>query len=92
MPYQAFVISHTHWDREWYQTFQEFRIRLVTLVDKLLDEWQRLADLGEQMRQVVGGGVMLGSNVILIIITLFVVAWAARRSRNATLKAIAGAS
>jgi len=36
MPYQAFVVSHTHWDREWYQTFQEFRIRLVTLVDKLL--------------------------------------------------------
>ncbi len=36
MPYQAFIVSHTHWDREWYQTFQEFRIRLVTLVDKLL--------------------------------------------------------
>jgi mannosylglycerate hydrolase len=37
MPYQAFIVSHTHWDREWYQTFQEFRIRLVTMVDKLLD-------------------------------------------------------
>jgi mannosylglycerate hydrolase len=37
MPYQAFIVSHTHWDREWYQPFQEFRIRLVTLVDKLLD-------------------------------------------------------
>ena len=37
MPYQAFVVSHTHWDREWYQPFQEFRIRLVTLVDRLLD-------------------------------------------------------
>jgi len=37
MPYQAFVVSHTHWDREWYQTFQEFRVRLVTLVDRLLD-------------------------------------------------------
>jgi len=37
MPYQAFVVSHTHWDREWYQTFQEFRIRLVTLMDRLLD-------------------------------------------------------
>ncbi len=31
------VISHTHWDREWYQTFQQFRLRLVHLVDKLLD-------------------------------------------------------
>jgi alpha-mannosidase len=37
MPYQVFVVSHTHWDREWYQPFQEFRIRLVTMVDKLLD-------------------------------------------------------
>jgi alpha-mannosidase len=37
MPYQAFIVSHTHWDREWYQPFQEFRIRLVSLVDKLLN-------------------------------------------------------
>ena len=36
MPYRAFIVSHTHWDREWYQPFQEFRIRLVTLVDRLL--------------------------------------------------------
>jgi len=31
------VVSHTHWDREWYQTFQQFRARLVQAVDKLLD-------------------------------------------------------
>ena len=31
------VISHTHWDREWYETFQQFRLRLVHLVDKLLE-------------------------------------------------------
>ena len=31
------VISHTHWDREWYQTFQQFRLRLIRLVDGLLD-------------------------------------------------------
>jgi alpha-mannosidase len=31
------IISHTHWDREWYQTFQQFRMRLVHLVDKLLE-------------------------------------------------------
>ncbi len=30
------VVSHTHWDREWYLTFQQSRIRLVRLVDKLL--------------------------------------------------------
>ena len=37
MKNKAFIISHTHWDREWYQPFQEFRLRLVKLVDKLLD-------------------------------------------------------
>jgi mannosylglycerate hydrolase len=31
------VISHTHWDREWYLTFQQFRLRLVHLVDGLLE-------------------------------------------------------
>ncbi len=36
MAQKAFIISHTHWDREWYQPFQEFRLRLVKLVDKLL--------------------------------------------------------
>lgn len=35
--FQATLVSHTHWDRAWYCTFQEFRIRLVQLVDKLLD-------------------------------------------------------
>ena len=31
------VISHTHWDREWYLTFQQFRMRLVDLIDHVLD-------------------------------------------------------
>src|SRR5512143_1978299 len=31
------LVSHTHWDREWYQTFQQFRLRLVHLIDGLLD-------------------------------------------------------
>ncbi len=31
------VISHTHWDREWYRPFEVFRLRLVDLVDHLLD-------------------------------------------------------
>jgi mannosylglycerate hydrolase len=30
------LISHTHWDREWYQTFQQFRLRLVHMIDGLL--------------------------------------------------------
>ncbi|MBV9689539.1 MAG: hypothetical protein JO202_07490 [Ktedonobacteraceae bacterium] len=35
------VVPHTHWDREWYQTFQQFRIRLVKTIDKLLDILER---------------------------------------------------
>jgi len=31
------VVSHTHWDREWYRTHEQFRYRLVRLVDRLLD-------------------------------------------------------
>ncbi|MDI6768249.1 MAG: glycoside hydrolase family 38 C-terminal domain-containing protein [Anaerolineales bacterium] len=31
------LISHTHWDREWYLTFQQFRLKLVHLIDGLLD-------------------------------------------------------
>ncbi|MGH9093691.1 MAG: alpha-mannosidase, partial [Acidimicrobiales bacterium] len=30
------VVPHTHWDREWYQTFQQFRMRLVAMLDELL--------------------------------------------------------
>ncbi|MBB6670859.1 alpha-mannosidase [Cohnella nanjingensis] len=30
-------ISHTHWDREWYLTFEQFRYRLVNLIDNVLD-------------------------------------------------------
>jgi len=36
MPKTLTIVSHTHWDREWYQPFQEYRIRLVRLMDKLL--------------------------------------------------------
>ena len=35
--FHATLVSHTHWDRAWYCTFQEYRIRLVRLVDRLLD-------------------------------------------------------
>ena len=36
-PYRITIVSHTHWDREWYQPFQVFRFHLVDLVDRLLD-------------------------------------------------------
>ncbi len=31
------LVSHTHWDREWYRTFESFRARLVDTVDRVLD-------------------------------------------------------
>ena len=31
------VVSHTHWDREWYLPFEAFRARLVRMMDALLD-------------------------------------------------------
>ena len=31
------LVSHTHWDREWYRTFQGFRARLVDTVDRILE-------------------------------------------------------
>lgn len=31
------IVSHTHWDREWYEPFEVFRLKLVTLIDGLLD-------------------------------------------------------
>ena len=30
------VIAHTHWDREWYYTFDKYRLRLVRCIDKAL--------------------------------------------------------
>src|SRR5918997_1486099 len=30
------IVPHTHWDREWYSSFQTFRLRLVDLLDDLL--------------------------------------------------------
>jgi len=36
MDKQLYVISHTHWDREWYSTFQQYTARLVPLLDDLI--------------------------------------------------------
>ncbi|MDJ0853456.1 MAG: glycoside hydrolase family 38 C-terminal domain-containing protein [Myxococcota bacterium] len=37
MRHRLVVVPHTHWDREWYRTHEEFRLRLVRLLDGLLD-------------------------------------------------------
>lgn len=31
-----YVVSHTHWDREWQKTFNEYRVRLIKFIDKLI--------------------------------------------------------
>ncbi len=40
-PRRIVVVPHTHWDREWYEPFQTFRLKLVSLVDGLLDQLER---------------------------------------------------
>lgn len=35
-PLSVFVVTHTHWDREWYHSASRFRQRLIPLVDELL--------------------------------------------------------
>src|SRR5512133_448274 len=41
MPRKAHYVLSTHWDREWYQPFQDYRYRLVQLLDRVLAGWQR---------------------------------------------------
>lgn len=40
-PLRLVVVPHTHWDREWYRTHEQFRYRLISLVDELLDLLER---------------------------------------------------
>jgi 2-O-(6-phospho-alpha-D-mannosyl)-D-glycerate hydrolase len=35
------VVPHTHWDREWYEPFQRFRLRLVALLDDVIPRLER---------------------------------------------------
>jgi alpha-mannosidase len=35
---RAFIVSHTHWDREWYQTFHRFRIDMSRVIRGVLDK------------------------------------------------------
>ena len=44
MRWRAFVIPHTHWDREWYERFEGYRARLVPMVSRLLDILERDQD------------------------------------------------
>ncbi|RLE31251.1 alpha-mannosidase, partial [Candidatus Acetothermia bacterium] len=33
---RAIVVPHTHWDREWYLSFEEFRFHLVEALDRVI--------------------------------------------------------
>ena len=36
-PKKVYIVSHTHWDREWYRPFHEFRVDLIGVVRTVLD-------------------------------------------------------
>ncbi|MCL4506806.1 MAG: glycosyl hydrolase-related protein [Chloroflexi bacterium] len=44
MTQTAHVVSHTHWDREWYRPYQVFRARLIEAIDAVLDLLERRPD------------------------------------------------
>lgn len=35
------IISHTHWDREWYMSFEKHRMRLVELMDTIIEKMEK---------------------------------------------------
>jgi alpha-mannosidase len=39
--FRYLVVAHTHWDREWYLPFEQFRLRLGAVVDGVLDTLER---------------------------------------------------
>jgi alpha-mannosidase len=39
--FRYLVVPHTHWDREWYLPFEQFRLRLGAVVDGVLDTLER---------------------------------------------------
>ncbi|GIW13766.1 MAG: hypothetical protein KatS3mg062_1205 [Tepidiforma sp.] len=36
----VYVVPHTHWDREWYQPHELFRLRLVRMIDELIEHME----------------------------------------------------
>ncbi|HEV8179487.1 MAG TPA: glycosyl hydrolase-related protein [Gaiellaceae bacterium] len=39
--FRFLVVPHTHWDREWYLPFEQFRLKLGAVVDGVLDTLER---------------------------------------------------
>ncbi|MFC1639403.1 alpha-mannosidase [Gemmatimonadota bacterium] len=36
-PKTAYIVSHTHWDREWYKPYHQFRVDLTRIVQRVLE-------------------------------------------------------
>ncbi|SDC69840.1 glycosyl hydrolase-related protein [Geotoga petraea] len=41
---KAHVVTHTHWDREWYMPFEIYRARLIKLIDELIENIDKYED------------------------------------------------
>ena len=41
MKKNVFLYVHSHWDREWYREFQEFRLRLIEVIDDVIQKHKR---------------------------------------------------
>lgn len=37
MKKEVYIISHSHWDREWYMAYEQHHMRLIELIDDLLE-------------------------------------------------------
>lgn len=44
MKKKVYIISHSHWDREWYMAYEQHHMRLVTLMDDLLELFEKDPD------------------------------------------------
>ena len=38
---KIYIMSGTHWDREWYRPFQGFRYKLVKIVDDIIEKLEQ---------------------------------------------------
>lgn len=41
----AHIISHTHWDREWYLPYETHHMMLIKTMDTLLDTFEKYSEL-----------------------------------------------
>jgi alpha-mannosidase len=39
--FRVWIVPHTHWDREWYLPFEQFRMRLVRMVAEMVEVMER---------------------------------------------------